>query len=461
MIRMSKFQKQKKRSNRLLILAGTAVVVLLLVVIVGKKAGWIGRETGVKVFAAKVVRQTITETVTANGKIQPEVEVKISSDVSGEITGLYVKEGDSVKAGQLLARIDPELYQSALDRSEAALNSSKASLANSKARLLQAEARLNELSNQYQRNTRLHKDKLLSDAEFETSTSAYLSAKAEVEAARQTILGAEYTVRSQEASLKEARKNLTRTEIFAPVNGVVSRLSVEKGERVVGTSQMAGTEMMRIANLNDMEVSVDVNENDIVKVGMGDTAEVEVDAYGTRKFKGVVTEIANSASTTTATTSDQVTNFVVKIRILRSSYSDLTAQYGSKRSVFRPGMSASVDIQTQTANNVIAVPIEAVTMRDPSEKDSSNAAGPRPVGHSEGVKQGKTEEEVVFIIVEDQARMQKVKTGIQNDNMIEVKEGLSEGEEVISAPYSAISRTLKNKMPVQRVAKEELFELKP
>ncbi|MES2689408.1 MAG: efflux RND transporter periplasmic adaptor subunit [Bacteroidota bacterium] len=459
---MTKIEKQKKRSNKMLITLGLLVVVLLIIVVIGKSAGWIGSEEATKVAVTKALVQNITESVSANGKIQPEVEIKISSDVSGEIRELYIKEGDSVKAGQLLARIDPELYQSALDRTEAALNNSKANLANSKARLLQADAKLNELQKQYQRNTRLHDEKLLSDAEFETITSTYVSGKAEVEASKQTILGAQYTVQSQEASLKEAKKNLTRTEIFAPVNGVVSKLGVEKGERVVGTSQMAGTEMMRIANLNDMEVSVDVNENDIVKVGTGDTAMVEVDAYGTRKFKGIVTEIANSATTTAQTTSDQVTNFVVKIRILRSSYADLTALYGSKRSVFRPGMSASVDIQTQTADHAIAIPIEAVTMRGASEIDSSTSAKNYKSKYGASTtKNTKDDIEIVFVVIDDVVNMRKVKTGIQNDKVIQVLEGLKEGEEIVSAPFSAISRTLKNKTKVKRVAKEELFEVKP
>jgi HlyD family secretion protein len=458
---MTKIEKQKKRSNRLLVISGIAVVVLIIFVVIAKSAGWIGGEEATKVYMVKADVQHITESVSANGKIQPETEVKISSDVSGEIRELYVKEGDSVRAGQLLARIDPELYQSALDRTEAALNNSKANLANSKARMLQSDAKLNELEKQYQRNTKLHNEKLLSDAEFETTTSTYLSAKAEVEASKQTILAAQYTVQSQEASLKEARKNLTRTEIFAPVNGVVSKLNVERGERVVGTSQMAGTEMMRIANLNDMEVSVDVNENDIVKVSLGDTTLIEVDAYGTRKFKGVVTEIANSATTTAQTTSDQVTNFVVKIRILRASYADLSAQYGTKRSVFRPGMSASVDIQTQSVSNAVAIPIEAVTMRSPDDLDSNASSVKSYKPKNRDAKKTKDEIEVVFVRVDDRVRIRKVKTGIQNDKVIQVTEGIKEGDEVVAAPFSAISRTLKNNTLVKRVSKEELFETKP
>jgi HlyD family secretion protein len=461
---MSKIENQKKRSNRLLLFLGIAVVVLLLVLVIGKKSGWIGGDDLVKVATTKAEKASITESVTANGKIQPEVEVKISSDVSGEIRELYVKEGDSVRAGQLLARIDPELYQSALARTEASLNNSKANLASSRARLLQAEAKLTELEKQFQRNTKLHQEKLLSDAEFETAKSTYVTAKAEVESAKQNILASQFTVQSQEATLKESTKNLSRTEIFAPVNGVVSKLSVEKGERVVGTSQMAGTEMMRIANLNDMEVSVDVNENDIVKVALGDTSLVEVDAYGTRKFKGIVTEIANSATTTSATTSDQVTNFVVKIRILRSSYADLSAQYGSKRSVFRPGMSASVDVQTQSVNDVVAIPIESVTMRDKSELDSTKTEGiavKRKSTSGSSTKKSTDEQEMVFVFNDGKVVLRAVKTGIQNDKLIEIKEGLQVGDEVVSAPFSAITRTLKNNTAVKKVAKEELFDSKP
>ncbi|MCC7534276.1 MAG: efflux RND transporter periplasmic adaptor subunit [Bacteroidia bacterium] len=454
---MSKLEKQKRKSNRLLWIFGISVVVLIAIVLIGKSAGWIGQEEAVKIAVAKAEKQTITETVTTNGKIQPEIEIKISSDVSGEIRVLNVKEGDSVRAGQLLARIDPELYQSALARSEAALNNSKAALAASKARLLQSEAKWYELENQYKRNEKLHKEGLLSDAEFETAKSAYLTAKSEVEAGKQNVIGAQYTVQSQEAGLNEAKKNLTRTEIFSPVNGVVSKLNVEKGERVVGTSQMAGTEMMRIANLLDMEVRVDVNENDITKVSIGDTAMIEVDAYGNRKFKGVVTAVANSATTTAATTSDQVTNFVVKIRILRASYSDLSELYGNKRSVFRPGMSASVEIQTKTVYNVVSVPIEAVTMRNKAELDSSNSTIKFKKDNQQ--KKSQNDIEAVFVYKNDGVQLREVLSGIQNDKVIEIKQGLNDGEEVVVAPFSAITRQLKNNSKVKKVNKNELFEI--
>lgn len=449
---------QKKNNNKLIWYLGGAVVVLIIIVVIGKKAGWVGKDEGIKVSVVKVERKTVIETVSANGKIQPEVEVKMSSDVSGEITELYVKEGDSVRAGTLLARIDPELYQSSRDRAEAALNNSKANLANSKARLLQSEAKFNEVELQFNRNKKLHDQKLISDGEFETSRSSFLSTKADIEASKQTVVGSEYTVKTQEAGLKEARKNLTRTEIFAPVSGIISKLNVEKGERVVGTSQMAGTEMMRIANLNDMEVSVDVNENDIVKVSIGDTTEVEVDAYNNRKFKGLVTEIANSATTSTATTSDQVTNFVVKVRILRSSYQDLVKAFGRKRAVFRPGMSASVEIQTEYVANVPVLPIEAVTTRNKSDLDSTKKDSSRKRTTAE---KSKDDAEVVFVCgADNKLVLRAVKTGIQDDKFIQIIDGVTEGEEVVSGPYSAVSRTLKAGDKVKKVSKEELFDSK-
>lgn len=448
-----------KKSNKWIWYLGGGVLLLIILVIIGKNAGWIGTTEGLKVSTAKAERKTITESVSANGKIQPEVEVKISSDVSGEITELLVKEGDSVRAGQLLARIDPELYQSALDRSEASLNNSRANLANSKARQLQSEAKFTEIESQFNRNKKMYDQKLISDAEMETARSAYSTAKADVEAAKQSVLGAQYTVQSLEAGVRESKKNLTRTEIFAPVSGTVSKLSVEKGERVVGTSQMAGTEMMRIANLNDMEVSVDVNENDIVKVSLGDTALIEVDAYTNRKFKGIVTEVANSATTTAATTSDQVTNFVVKIRILRSSYADLLEKAGSKRAVFRPGLSASVEIQTESANNVIAVPIEAVTIRSKPDLDTTASKTKKRTVKPEAKKDD--EVEVLFTYENNKAHIRQVKSGIQDDKFIEISSGLNEGEDVITGPYSAISKTLKNGDQVKKVSKEELFDMKP
>lgn len=434
-----------QKKNKILLYLGIVALVLMLFVIIGKSTGMIGGDDLTKVSAEKVALRTIIQSVSANGKIQPEVEIKISSDVSGEIRELRVSEGDSVVVGQLLAVIDPELYQSALDRAEAALNNSRANLANSKARLYQAEARYKEIESQFSRNKKMHAQKLISDAEFETAQSTFATAKADFESARQTVAASEFTVQSQEAGLKEARKNLSRTQIYAPVSGTISKLAVEKGERVVGTSQMAGTEMMRIANLNNMEVNVDVNENDIIRVSLGDSALIEVDAYNNRKFKGIVTEVSNSATSTAATTSDQVTNFVVKIRILRSSYKDLTDAFGSKRSVFRPGMSASVEIQTEVVQNVIAVPIESVTMKSISEFDSTST-------------NKKEDVESVFLLEGNKVLLKRITTGIQDDKYIEVKEGLKKDDEVVTGPYSSISRTLKSNQQVEKVSKESLFK---
>lgn len=449
-----------KKKNKTLLYLGIGVGVLIIIAVIGKQAGWFGQKEGTKVTMAKVERKTIIETVSANGRIQPEKEVKISSDVSGEIRELYVMEGDSVVAGKLLARIDPELYQSALDRSEASLNNIKANLATTRARLVQSEARFNELSKAWERNQKLYAEKLISDAEMETAKSTFQNAKAEVEASKQTINAAEYNVKSFEATLKESRKNLTRTEIFAPVSGIVSKLNVEKGERVVGTSQMAGTEMMRVANLNDMEVSVDVNENDIVKVGLGDTADIEVDAYPNRKFKGQVTEIANSATTSSLTTSDQVTNFVVKIKILRSSYEDLTKKFGKRKSVFRPGMSASVEIQTERVKNIIAVPIESVTVRGLSALDTLSKKKDKDDKKITSLDNSKDDVEVLFLNVNNKASIRKVKTGIQDDKFIQITEGVKEGDEVVSGPYSTVSKTLKHGDLIKKVTKEELFDSK-
>ncbi|MFI5220740.1 MAG: efflux RND transporter periplasmic adaptor subunit [Bacteroidia bacterium] len=450
-----------KKSNKIIWYLGGAVVLLIILVLIGKSAGWIGGTDAIKVSAAKVEKKNIIESVSANGKIQPEVEVKISPDVSGEIKELTVKEGDSVEAGKLLARIDPELYQSALDRSEASLNNSKANLANAKARQLQSEAKFAEIEAQYARNKKLYEQKLISDAEMETSRSLFLTTKADLEASKQNVIGAEYTVQSLEASVRESKKNLVRTEIFAPVNGIVSKLNVKKGERVVGTSQMAGTEMMRIANLNDMEVDVDVNENDIVKVALGDTATIDVDAYTNRKFKGIVFEMANSASVTATTTSDQVTNFVVKIRILRSSYIDLVKLKGDKNDVFRPGMSASVEVQTKSVKNALAVPIEAVTVRNKSELDSSSSKNKKQAFVKVSELKKDEEVEVVFVCLKDTLAMMPVKTGIQDDKFIQVISGLKEGDEVVTGPYSAISKKLKSGDKVKKVSKEELFDIKP
>jgi HlyD family secretion protein len=421
------------KKNNLIKYLIIAVVVLIAFAITGKKMGWIGGVANQKVAVEKVEQRTIVETVSASGKIQPEVEVKISSDVSGEIVSLMVKEGQKVKRGQLLCKIRPDIYESYLDRASAALNTSKANLANAEARFIQTEQA-------YERNLKLIKDKIISDADFEVIKSNYLSSKADVQAAK-------YNVKSAEASVKEAKDNLFKTTVFSPVDGTVSKLNVELGERVLGTSQMTGTEIMRIANLNSMEVSIDVNENDINRLSIGDTAIVEVDAFLDKKFKGIVTEIANSASVV-GTSADQVTNFPVKIRVLPESYASLSSKDKSLPSPFRPGLSATVEIQTEKTSNILTIPIQSVTTREDSTDNTTNADSKVP---ALGIK------EFVFVVEGNKVKKIAVKTGIQDDMYIEIKSGLKAGQEVVVAPYLAISKLLKEGMQIEKVSKEDLY----
>lgn len=450
-----------KKTKRILIYGIIAVVVLL---VVARKAGWIGGEEQIRVNAEPVTRETITETVTASGKVQPETEVKITSDVSGEVVELIVKEGDVVQKGTLLAKINPEIYISAFDRVAASVNTSKANLGNAKSRLKQAESQFQKTELTYNRNKKLYDEKVISDSEFETVRSAYEVAKAEVDAARQSIAAAEFGVKSAEASLAESKENLNKTSIFAPVDGTISKLSVERGERVVGTEMMAGTEVLRLANLNEMEVSVDVSESDIIRVNLGDTAKIEIDAYLNRTFTGVVSSIANSANNAaTAISTDQVTNFTVKVRINRESYADLIPADKPSFSPFRPGMSATVEIQTKRAYDVVSVPIQAVTTRDTSQVSSSKEIKrqtERGATTTDSKPSGQVQE-CVFVLNEDgTVQFRRVKTAIQDNQFIQILDGLKEGEQVVTAPYSVVSRTLNNGDKVVKVSKEELFNKK-
>ncbi len=445
------------KNKKILPIVIGVVVVAIIVLVVGKKQGWFGKEFSISVATEKVKAQTLTEYITANGKIQPETQVKISPDVSGEVIELYVEEGQEVKAGTLLCVIKPEIYVSALNRSEAALNSAKARQAQAEAQLIERELSFKRAKQLYEKNT-------IPVSEFETAQASYQVAQAEVKAAQ-------FSVKSAEASVAEAKEQLTKTKIYAPIDGTVAALNIEKGERVVGTSMMTGTEMMVIADLNKMEVWVDVNENDIVKVTKFDTALVEVDAYLNRKFKGLVTEIANSAkSGVAATSADQVTNFEVKVLLLRESYSDLIDTVKNNIYPFRPGMSAAVDILTDTRENVISVPISAVTTRV-KKKTGGTEEVKEEVKETEmqevetatvETKQVEKEEkqEVVFLLKDGRARKVEVKTGIQDNNNIQIVEGLKEGDEVITAPFNAINKTLKDSMLVKKVTEEELFKVK-
>lgn len=402
------------------VFALVALVVIIILLVVGKKQGWIGQEYREKVLAEKVTRRTITESITANGKIKPEVEVKISSDVSGEILELLITEGDEVKKGQVLARIQPDIYQRNLEKMQAALKSAEANLSQSKAQLVQKEL-------SYNRNKQLWDDQTISESEYEQALSEYNVAKANMQAAQASVI-------NSTASLNEAKDNLARTTIYAPMDGTISRLNVEKGERVVGTAQFEGTEMMTLSNLNQMEVLVDVNENDIIRVSLRDTCLIEVDAYLKKKFKGIVTQIANSAKVEGAS-ADQITNFEVRVLILPESYEDMIDNSKRNRYPFRPGMSATVDIQTNTKYGILSIPIIAVTTRpDSIATDSSDV---KTLDKDKQI-------EVVFVAEEGVAKKRKVVPGIQDSKFIEIMEGLNEDEEVISGPYSAISRKLKN-----------------
>lgn len=451
------------KRNKLLIIIAALVVISLVVLVIMKKNGALGKDHATKVTVEEVAQRDIIETVTANGKIQPEKDIKVSPFISGEIVKLTVKEGDQVELGQLLAKIDPEMYQSAYDRSEASLNSQRANMAQAKAGLAQAEADFMQNRLDFERNQKLWEKQVISDADFERIEAAYEMSKSNVDAAAESLKAAEFQVKVSQASLREAKENLTRTAVFAPQEGTVSLLSVEKGERVQGASQFsAGTELMRIANLNNMEVHVEVNENDIVRVSIGDTAIIEVDAYLKDKFKGIVTEIATSANTQ-GTSADQVTNFDVKVRMLSQSYDHLVAGKPAGFSPFRPGMSASVDIQTEHRVDVLSVEIAAVTTRDDTTgRVKSSYEKRKDETEKEGLENSTNEEikEYVFVLENGEAVMYRVKTGIQDNKYIEILSGLEEGQEVINGPYSAVSKNLKNRDKVEKTDKDKLFEKK-
>ncbi|MFT5715341.1 MAG: HlyD family secretion protein [Flavobacterium sp.] len=407
------------------ILIGVTVAVIGLLVILSK-TGVIGnKDEGKEVEISTVTASTIVETVSATGKIQPEIEVKISSEVSGEIISLPVKEGQVVKKGDLLVKINPDLYTSGYNRSVS-------NLAGTKAGLSQADAQLNEAKASYDRNKILFKKGIISKSDWDKSISSFEVSKA-------TKQSAYFNVQSAAASVNEARDNLGRTVIFAPADGTISVLNVELGERVLGTQQMTGTEILRVANLNNMEVEVDVNENDIVKIKVGDFAKVLVDAYLKKQFKGVVTSISNSASSTL--TSDQVTNFKVKIRILKESYQDLVEGRPSAYSPFRPGMTATVDIVTKTKENVLSVPISSVVIKSDTAA-VKKVKMPADLDEKNAVPKSDKKFECVFVKVGGKAKIRIIKTGIQDDANIEVRTGLKKGDVVITGPYTTVAKEL-------------------
>jgi HlyD family secretion protein len=477
----------KKNRKLLYILIGTVAVLVAAGIYKARQ-----KPKGEEVTVEQVTRRSINETVSASGKIFPETEVKISSDVSGEIIDLYVKEGDSVVAGQILAKIKPDEYQSLVEQGEASLSTarsqrqitssnvqgSSAQIEQLKADRRRLDSQLEVARNAHKRNETLYKDGIISTAEFETSKNTLAAAESALAAAEATLKSAEsslssakenvrvaeFGINSATARLKELKTSLQKTIITAPVSGIISKLSVEKGERVVGTLQMAGTEMMRIANLHSMEVQVEVSESDILKVSLNDRVDIEVDAYLGRKMLGKVTEIASSASNVGTVAglnlnSDQVTNFVVKIRIDPESYKDLVSD--GRRYPFRPGMSASVDIYTHLAENALSVPIVSVTAQEDEnqkkmKKQEEEEEGPQKEEKKETVGADAVKE-IVFVVVGDTVAVREVKTGIQDNNHIEILSGLNEGETVVTGPYSAIARKLKGGTAIVVTDKEKLL----
>ncbi len=449
-----------KKTKWILIIVG----VLLVVLVALSKAGVFGKDEGTKVTAEKVQRRTIIELVSASGKIYPEIEVKVSPDISGEITELTVQEGDTVKKGQLLARIYADLYDIQRDQAASGVVQSQAQVANSQAALDALLAQQEQAQRTYDMQKKLYDDKVISQSEFNIADANLKSAKANYNAAVQGIKSGEASVSSARSNLSKANKDLGRTEIIAPMDGVVSLLSVKKGEKVAGNSFALGTEILRIADMSKIEVRVDVGENDVPKVKLGDSAIIDVDAYSDRKFKGIVTQIAssnNGAATQSAltSTSSDVTQYKVYVRLLPESYMDLL---GKGTFPFRPGMSASADIQTTTRTNVLSVPINAVTTRERNDSLKTDKKKDDAVITNTSTVTNLDDLDVVVFVKDKDNKVSKVKvkTGIQDINNIEITEGIKEGDEVITGPYDVVSKTLKKGDLVKVVDKKELFEKK-
>ncbi|MDE3143439.1 MAG: efflux RND transporter periplasmic adaptor subunit [Bacteroidota bacterium] len=449
-------------------------IIVGLVVVVGglfglKKAGVIGKDEGIKVSTEKAAKRTIIETVNASGKVYPEIEVKVSPDISGEIVELKVDESDSVHKGQLLAKIYPDIYLSQRDQAAAVVTQTQAQVDNANEQLASLKATLDQYATQYDREKKLLADKIISRLEFDQAEQAYKSSLANYNAARQTIKANQAGVKSAMANLESAAKNVDKTVILSPMDGVISLMSVKKGERVAGNSFNVGTEMMRIADMNSIVAQVDVGENDIPKVKIGDTAIVEIDAYNNRKFKGIVYKIANPITNAASTTSStDVTNYKVHIRLFIDSYKDLIIK---GHFPFRPGMSASADIQTKTQVNVLSVPLNAVTTRDKKSDKDKTATDKKDDKSSNNNNQDMNDkpstssaddlDEVVFVLQKDATvKKVKVKTEIQDLNYIRITDGLKEGDEVITGPYSTVSKTLKDGDKVKVTPKDKLFDEK-
>ena len=462
----------KKKSNKIWWILLVLVVIALAFFLVGKKMGWIMAEKPTEVEFTIVTKSNLVETVSASGKIQPEVEVKITPDVPGEIIALYVKEGDSVQKGQLLLKIQPENYTSVVDRFRAGVDQSKASSEQTKSSIARAESQLLRSQMEYNRQKKLLDEKVISQSDFETAEANMKIAKQDLEATKASFRASEFGIKSAEAALKDAAENLRKTNIYAPMSGIVSKLAIELGERVVGTSQMAGTELMRIANLNNMEVRVNVNENDIIRVAKSDTVLVDVDSYSAsgKKFKGIVTQIANTANgaggslgAASSNSTESVTEFEVRIKILPSSYKDLIGTKSGSKYPFKPGMTATVEIVTDTKNNIIAVPISAVTTRikglDKDSDKKEDAPSEESIGFlkTEEVSKKEKPKEIVFLNEKGIAKKREVTTGITDTvaGTIEITSGLKPGDEIISGPFLEVSKKLKDGDKIMKKKIEE------
>lgn len=459
--------KQKKKSNKLVYSLIGGLIVIILFLVIGKSAGWIGKTKDLEVDLAKAGKASITEKVSASGTVQPVTEVKLAPEVSGEIIELNVEDGDSVRLGELLVKIRPDTWLSQLERSEATLNQQLANVESSKAALSRAEATFTRAEQEFKRQEKLWNEKVISEADWQLAQQNYKVAKNDLTSAKQSLEAAGYIVNSTEASVRESRENVRKTSVVAPLKGVVSKLSVKKGERVVGTATMGGTEMLRIADLNVMEVRVNVNENDIVRVHLGDTVLIDVDAYSnTQKiFKGIVTNIANTAKDKAS--ADAITEFEVRILVLRFSYEDLIKK-GNKHP-FRPGMTASVEIITNRKDGVLSVPLAAVTTRDPDKKDGGDKTGPdndqsggdgdgdrgpQVTDNSKKVAEKKKDKVVVFVNEGGVAKMVEVKTGISDYDNIEILSGISENAEVVTGPFLVVSKRLKDGDKIRQAEKK-------
>lgn len=449
------------KTNKILIILGIGLAILLTTVIVGKKKGWFGNSDVHDVVVENATKRSLIETVTASGKINPQTEVKLSSEVSGEVIQLNVVEGDSVKKGKLMCVVNPSIYEAVVNQAGASVNQFKANLASAKASSIQAKVALDQAKRNFDRNNQLHNDKVISDAEYEAAKLQSDQANANYETAQEQVNAASFSVKSAEAQFSQAQDNLKKTKIYAPMDGIVSLVNVKLGERVVGTAQMAGTEIIRIADLSNMQAEVDVNENDVLRISLGDTADIEVDAYINKKFKGVVSQVSYSATNTInqVISTSQATNFTVKMKLVKESYSDLIKPELGKKFPFRPGMSATVDIKTDSRSNVLTVPIQSVTTReekDLNQKDEDFAKTTK--AEKSAASEKKEVKEIVFVAEGGKVKAKEVKTGIQDASYIEITSGLKEGESVIKAPFKLISKMLKNGSLVKVVSEKDLFK---